>query len=187
VAFRCGGGQRARLSEHRGLSQDSPEVLRGVEQVLKYGAGVGAMSWGGWRWTVAKVRRERPKHKAMSYERMVEQEKAIRQQVKEMLEQAEAVDAKEDERYGKECAGEELPEELQRRETRLSGFGRRSGRWEERARRRRRRKAGGGDSAARKRRISTTSRSGVTDHEEQQRRVRASIQRGRSWWSRSYS
>jgi hypothetical protein len=31
----------------------------------------------------------------------------------------EAVDGEEDERYGKECAGDELPEELQRRETRL--------------------------------------------------------------------
>jgi hypothetical protein len=36
-----------------------------------------------------------------------------------MLAQAEPVDEEEDERYGKECAGDELPEELQRRETRL--------------------------------------------------------------------
>ena len=66
----------------------------------------------------SKVKANAWKHQAMSYARMVEQEKAIRQQVKELLAQAEAVDAEEDERYGKECAGDELPEELQRRETR---------------------------------------------------------------------
>jgi IS5 family transposase len=55
----------------------------------------------------------------MSYERMKEQEKAIREQVKEMLGRAEAADAEEDERYGKGCAGDESPKELQRRETRL--------------------------------------------------------------------
>jgi hypothetical protein len=54
--------------------------------------------------------------------------------VKEMLEQAEAVDAEEDERYGKECAGEELPEELQRRETRLKRIREAKRALEERAR-----------------------------------------------------
>src|ERR1039458_8284280 len=66
----------------------------------------------------SKVKANAWKHQAMSYARMVEQEKAIRQQVKELLAQAEAVDAEEDERYGKECAGDELPEEWQRRQTR---------------------------------------------------------------------
>jgi hypothetical protein len=45
------------------------------------------------------VKANASKHKAMSYDRMVEQEKAIRQQVKEILAQAEAVDA-EDVRAG---------------------------------------------------------------------------------------
>src|ERR1035437_10242223 len=65
---------------------------------------------------------------------MGEQEKAIRQEVKEMLAQAEAVDAEEDARYGKECAGNELPEELQRRETRLQRIGEAKRALEERAR-----------------------------------------------------
>jgi len=67
----------------------------------------------------SKVKANASKHKAMSWERMEEQEKAIGERVKEMLTQAEAADAEEDERYGKGCAGEELPKELQRRETRL--------------------------------------------------------------------
>jgi Transposase DDE domain len=70
----------------------------------------------------------------MSYERIQEQEKAIGQQVKEMLARAEAVDAEEDERYGKARAGDELPEELQRRETRLKRIREAKRALEERAR-----------------------------------------------------
>ena len=63
------------------------------------------------------------KHKAMSYDRMQEKDKQIRAEVKQLLEQAEAADAEEDNLHGKDRRGdelpEELPEELQRRESRL--------------------------------------------------------------------
>lgn len=96
------------------------EVLKGLfEQVLKMAVGMGAVKVGRVALDGRKVKANASKHKAMSYERMEEQEKAIGEQVKEMLAQAEAADAQEDERYGKGCAGEELPKELQRRETRL--------------------------------------------------------------------
>ena len=111
------------------------EVLKGLfEQVLKMALELGAMKLGRVALDGSKVKANASKHKAMSYERMVEQEKAIRQQVKEMLAQAEAVDAEEDERYGKECAGDELPEELQRRETRLKRIREAKRALEERAR-----------------------------------------------------
>ena len=55
----------------------------------------------------------------MSYDRMREKEKQIRAEVKQLLEQAEAADAEEDACYGKDLRGDELPEELQRRESRL--------------------------------------------------------------------
>src|SRR5436190_219179 len=45
---------------------------------------------------------------------------AIRANVRALLEEAEAVDAAEDERYGPDCRGDELPAELQRREQRLA-------------------------------------------------------------------
>jgi hypothetical protein len=95
---------------------------------------LGAMKLGRVALDGSKVKANASKHKAMSWERMMEQEKAIRQQVKEMLAQAEAVDAEEDERYGKECAGDELPEELQRRETRLKRIREAKRALEERAR-----------------------------------------------------
>ena len=40
-------------------------------------------------------------------------------EVKQLLEQAEAADAEEDARYGQDGSGDELPAELERRETRL--------------------------------------------------------------------
>jgi transposase len=73
-----------------------------------------------------KLRANASRHKAMSYERMVTKEQqleaeiaAIRANVNALLSEAERVDAEEDERFGAENRGDELPEELQRRETRL--------------------------------------------------------------------
>ena len=66
-----------------------------------------------------KVKANASKHKAMSYGRMKEKQKQIREEVQRMLAEAEAADAEEDRRYGNQ-RGDELPEELQRRETRLA-------------------------------------------------------------------
>jgi transposase/IS5 family transposase len=74
-----------------------------------------------------KLRANASRHKAMSYERMAKAETqleaeiaAIRANVRTLLEEAEAVDAQEDERYGPDRRGDELPEELRRREQRLA-------------------------------------------------------------------
>ena len=50
---------------------------------------------------------------------MCEAERKLKEEVARLLAEAERVDAEEDERYGKGCRGDELPEELQRRESRL--------------------------------------------------------------------
>jgi transposase len=111
------------------------QVLKGLfEQVLKMALEMGAVKLGRVALDGSKVKANASKHKAMSYDRMVEQEKAIRQQVKEMLARAAAVDAEEDRRYGKDRAGDELPEEWQRRETRLKRIREAKRALEERAR-----------------------------------------------------
>lgn len=66
-----------------------------------------------------KVKANASKHKAMSYSRMCEKEKELARQVEEMLQKAEAVDAEEDAKYGKGKRGDELPEELRFRQSRL--------------------------------------------------------------------
>jgi transposase len=96
------------------------EALQGLfEQVLKIALEAGAMKVGRVALDGTKVKANASKHKAMSYVRMQEEEKRLRAQVKELLAQAEAADADEDARYGKDTAGEDLPQELKRRESRL--------------------------------------------------------------------
>ena len=74
-----------------------------------------------------KVRANASRHKAMSYERMVKKEgelgaeiAALRERVDALLADAAAIDAAEDAEFGADRRGDELPEELQRRETRLA-------------------------------------------------------------------
>jgi transposase len=66
-----------------------------------------------------KIKANASKHKAMSYKRMNETEARLEQEIKELLRQAEQTDAEEDAQHGKDRRGDELPEELQRRESRL--------------------------------------------------------------------
>jgi len=66
-----------------------------------------------------KVKANASKHKAMSYDRMNQDEKRLQSEIEELLERAERTDRQEDEEYGRENRGDELPEELQRRESRL--------------------------------------------------------------------
>ena len=113
------------------------EALKGLfEQVLKMALEAGAVKLGRVALDGSKIKANASKHKAMSYDRMAEQEEEIRKQVKELLGRAEAADAEEDRRYGKDRAGEELPEELQRRETRLKRLREAKRALEERARER---------------------------------------------------
>jgi hypothetical protein len=66
-----------------------------------------------------KLKANASKHKAMSYDRMVEKEKQLQEEVEKLLAQAAQVDAEEDVQYGKGKRGDELPAELARRESRL--------------------------------------------------------------------
>ena len=89
------------------------------EEVLKMVLEAGAMKLGRVALDGTKIKANASKHKAMSYDRMAQQEEAIREQVKELMAKAAATDAEEDTLFGKDKRGDELPEELQRRETRL--------------------------------------------------------------------
>jgi transposase len=67
-----------------------------------------------------KLRANASRRKAMSYARMSEREKILAQEVSDLLAEAEAIDAAEDAKFGKNRRGDELPEQLRRRETRLA-------------------------------------------------------------------
>jgi transposase len=67
----------------------------------------------------SQVKANAGKHKAMSYGRMQAEEKRLKEEVKRLLDQAEATDAEEGALYGADHRRDELPTELARRETRL--------------------------------------------------------------------
>ena len=80
-------------------------------------AGFGRVSVDG-----TKVRANASKRKAMSYGRMVKEERRLQAEIRALLKTAEAVDEAEDARYGEDARGDELPEELKRREDRLAAI-----------------------------------------------------------------
>lgn len=88
------------------------------EQVLKVARDLGTLRVGRVALDSSKVQANASKHKAMSFGRMKEKTKQLRDEVAALLAQAEATDAAEDAEYGADVQGDELPEELQRRESR---------------------------------------------------------------------
>ena len=96
------------------------KTLEGLfEQVLQIALEAGALKIGRVALDGTKLKANASKHKAMSYDRTREKEKALRAEVKQLLARAEAADAEEDARYGKNRKGDELPAELERRQTRI--------------------------------------------------------------------
>ena len=90
------------------------------EQVLAMALESGAMKLGRVSLDGTKIKANASKHKAMSYGRMKEKQQQLKEEVKQLLAQAEAADTEEDERHGHNRRGDELPSELRRRESRLA-------------------------------------------------------------------
>ncbi len=89
------------------------------EQVLHLARDLGTLRVGRVAVDGSKIKANASKHKAMSYGRMQEKRKQLRDEVQALLAQAEVADAAEDAAYGADRRGDELPAELQRRESRL--------------------------------------------------------------------
>ena len=69
-----------------------------------------------------KVRAKASKRKAMSYQRMLEEQARLEKEIGALLAGAVSIDAEEDARYGADVRGDELPVELQRRQVRLAAI-----------------------------------------------------------------
>ena len=95
-------------------------ALNGLfEQVLHLARELGAPRVGRVALDSTKIKANASKHKAMSYGRMRDKQRQLREEVNALLAQAAAADAAEDAEYGAERGGDELPADLQRRESRL--------------------------------------------------------------------
>lgn len=88
-------------------------------QTVKLARALGLARLGAVALDGTKVEANTSKHKAMSYGRMLEEEKGLQREIQRLLERAEAVDEQEDQEYGPEEDGYQMDEELARREHRL--------------------------------------------------------------------
>ena len=121
VAFRYLSGDQhpdhATIAEFRKRHLDALSGL--FTQALLLCAEAGLVKLGHVAIDGTKIKAKASKHKAMSYKRMNETEARLKQEIDGLLAGAEKIDAEEDAQLGKDRQGDELPDELQRRESRL--------------------------------------------------------------------
>jgi len=99
--------------------QHLEELAQLFVQVLRLCEQAGLVKLGHVAVDGSKLRANASKHKAMSYERMCTKEEQLAAEVERLLQAAAATDEAEDQQYGKGRRGDELPQELARRESRL--------------------------------------------------------------------
>jgi transposase len=96
------------------------ESLKGLfGQVLKLCRKAGLVKLGHVALDGTKIRANASKNKSMSYGRMKKAEKDFEGEIAEWFAQAEAVDREEDERYGRDKRGDELPDWVKDKQKRL--------------------------------------------------------------------
>lgn len=121
VAFRWLSANEA--PDYRSISRFRRRHLLALDalfiQVLTLCAGSGLVSLGRVALDGTKLRASASRHKAMSYDRLTPRIEEIEKQVADILAEAEAVDRAEDEEFGEDRRGNELPRELATREGRL--------------------------------------------------------------------
>ena len=124
AAFRVLTGNQqpdhSRISDFRRVHLDALAGL--FVQVLRLCQKAGLVSLGNVALDGTKMKANASKHKAMSHERMLKAEAQLEAEMAALLRKAELIDAQEDERYGKDKRGDELPQELQRRQDRIEAI-----------------------------------------------------------------
>ena len=122
VAFRVLAGEN--FPAHRTLAEFRQRHLTAFQslfvQVLEVAREAGVLRMGTVAVDGTKVKASASKRKAMSYGRMKQDQERLKSEIEELTSRAARVDAEEDAQYGPDNTGDELPEELQRREQRLS-------------------------------------------------------------------
>lgn len=134
VAFRVLASEN--FPAHRTISDfrqiHLTELGKLFKKVVRLAREMGVLKVGTLAVDGSKVKANASKHKAMSYGRMKQEERRLKEQIQKIFEEAEAIDAYEDELYGKDNTGDELPENLRRREDRLAAIAAAKKRLEER-------------------------------------------------------
>lgn len=121
VALRViSAGQHPHFTTVNQFRLDHWDSLAGLfGQVYKMCRRVGMVRLGQVALDGAKIKASASKHKAMSYQRMNQEEARLQAEVEALLRRAQQIDEEEDQRYGAGRDEEDLPAELARREQRL--------------------------------------------------------------------
>jgi len=110
------------LPSHRTLArfrQEHSAQFQGLfVQVVRIARAAGLVAMGTLAIDGSKLKANASKHKAMSYGRMKEEDARLRWEIEQITQRAQEIDAAEDTEFGPDVRGDELPAELQRRETR---------------------------------------------------------------------
>jgi transposase len=120
------------ISDFRKTHLDRLETL--FVDVLKLCALAGLAKVGTIALDGTKIKASASRHKAMSYDRMPEEEARLKQEIATILAEAESADATEGAAHGPGRHGDELPQELARRQSRLAKIQQAKALLEERAR-----------------------------------------------------
>src|SRR3954453_14456054 len=120
------------ISDFRKTHQDRLEAL--FVEVLKLCAAAGLAKVGTIALDGTKIKANASRHKAMSYDRMPQEEARRKEEGGKILAEAESADATEDAAHGPGRRGDELPQELARRQSRLAKIQEAKALLEERAR-----------------------------------------------------
>jgi transposase len=105
------------IARFREENRDAFEGL--FRQVVQIAGNAGLTKLGTVAVDGSKVRANASKHKAMSYQRMQEQEARLKQEIRAIVDAARKQDELEDGQFGADFRGDELPKELEIREQRL--------------------------------------------------------------------
>jgi len=120
VAFRVIVGED--IPDFRTISDFRKDNLEHMQalfvDVLSVCAETGLLKLGRIALDGSKIKANASRHKAMSYGRMQEKEEQLQNEIEELLARAQARDDEEDQQFGNH-RGDELPDELARRESRL--------------------------------------------------------------------
>ena len=121
VAFRVIVGED--IPDFRTISDFRKDNLEHMQslfvQTLQVCAEAGLVKLGRVALDGAKVKANASRHKALSYDRMKKEEARLQQEIAELMAHADAADAADDEQFG-DRHGDELPDELARRKSRLA-------------------------------------------------------------------
>ena len=121
VAFRviAAGLSPAHRTICRFREENLDEFQRLFVQVVQLAQEAGLVKMGTIAVDGSKVKANASKHKAMSYDRMLMEEKKLRSEIRKLTQAAREQDDIDDQTFGPDFRGDELPQELSSRKTRL--------------------------------------------------------------------